>query len=182
MIDPMQIRSVELDDAQDLCAIYNPYITDTAITFEETPIDPSEMKRRIVRVREESLPWLCATINHKLAGYAYAALWRERSAYRFTVESTIYLSPEYTGRGLGKNLYSVLLERIRTAGKRNVIAVITLPNPASIALHENLGFIKTAHFPEVGFKFNRWLDVGYWQLSFPMDPDRSSPPDEKPTS
>ncbi|HOV06965.1 MAG TPA: N-acetyltransferase family protein, partial [Anaerolineaceae bacterium] len=90
--------------------------------------------------------------------------------------------PEYTGKGLGKILYSVLLERIQAAGKRNVIAVITLPNPASIALHEKLGFIKTAHFPEVGFKFNRWLDVGYWQLSFSMDPDQSSPLDEKPTS
>ena len=166
MIDPMQIRSVELDDAQDLCAIYNPYITDTAITFEETPIDNSEMKKRIVRVREESLPWLCATIDHKLAGYAYATLWRDRSAYRFTVESTIYLSPDFVGMGMGKILYTTLLEGIQAAGKRNVIAVITLPNPASIALHEKLGFVKSAHFPQVGYKFNRWLDVGYWQKSF----------------
>ncbi len=178
----LQIRSVEMEDAQDLCAIYNPFITGTNITFEETPIDTLEMKRRIARVHEETLPWLCAEVNHKLAGYAYATQWRERSAYRFTVESTIYLSPEYAGKGLGENLYSVLLERIQAAGKRNVIAVITLPNPASIALHEKLGFIKTAHFPEVGFKFNRWLDVGYWQLSFSMDPDQSSPLDEKPTS
>jgi len=124
------------------------------------------MRRRIEGVKAQQMPWLCAMVGGKLAGYAYATRWRERSAYRFTVETTIYLAPAFTGLGIGKTLYGELLTRLRTAGAHALMAVITLPNPASVALHEALGFQKVGQLAEVGFKFKRWVDVGYWQLIF----------------
>lgn len=157
------IRKVRESDIPEIIEIYNPFITKTTVSFEEEAVSAQEMQRRIGQVQDQGLPWLCAEMNGRLAGYAYASRWRERSAYRFTIETTIYLSPTYTGRGIGRSLYSTLLEQVRVHGMHQAIAVITLPNPASVALHEKLGFKQVAHFGEVGYKFNQWFDVGYWQ-------------------
>ena len=157
-------RVVKRSDSGHIAEIYNPYITGSTITFEEQPITAAEIKKRILASRAVNLPWLCAEKDGDVIGYAYAARWRERSAYRYTAETTIYLQKEFSGAGIGKLLYQRLLDEVRAAGIHTVMAVITLPNPTSVALHEGLGFTKVAHFAEVGFKFNRWLDVGYWQL------------------
>lgn len=158
------IRPANELDAQGIVKIYNPYITDTTITFEEDPVSVSEIKRRIEKVQTLGLPWICGEVNGGLAGYAYATRWRERSAYRYTAESVIYLNKTSVGQGYGSRLYKALIEQLREAGIHAIIGVIALPNPASVTLHEKLGFTKVAHFTEVGFKFGHWLDVGYWQL------------------
>jgi phosphinothricin acetyltransferase len=113
----------------------------------------------------------------KVAGYAYASRFRERVAYRFTTESTIYLSPAFVGRGLGAPLYRALLDRIFELGYRHAIGAISLPNDASVRLHERLGFVKVAHYPRVGKKFGRWIDVAAWQLeNSSFDDARALPP------
>lgn len=165
-MEDLKIRPVTEEDAPAITGLYNPYITNTTITFEEEPVRAEEMLQRIHKVLAIPFPWLCAEVNGRLAGYAYAARWRERSAYRFVAESTIYMDPAFSGQGIGRQLYIELLNQLRAAGMHTVMGVITIPNPASIALHESLGFVKVAHFPEVGYKFNQWLDVGYWQLTF----------------
>jgi len=164
-MDPLIIRNVQENDIPAIVEIYNPYITRTAVSFEEEPVTVTEIRRRIEEVQTYALPWLCAEIDGSLAGYAYATRWRERSAYRFTAESTIYLGDGFLGLGIGVKLFSVLLEQVRAAGMHQVMAVITLPNPASVGLHEKLGYVKVAHFSQVGYKFEHWLDVGYWQLA-----------------
>jgi len=162
-MEQLIIRPVETSDAQGIVDIYNPFITGSTVSFEEEPVTAEEMQRRIEMVQSQQLPWLCGVYGNELAGYAYASRWRERSAYRFTVETTIYLAQAFIGRGIGKVLYGALLEQVRAAGMHAVMAVITLPNPTSVALHEGLGYEKVAHFAEVGFKVNQWIDVGYWQ-------------------
>ncbi len=164
-MNPLIVREVQDSDVPAILEIYNPYITRTAVSFEEEPVTEPEMRRRIEEVQSYALPWLCAELDGRLAGYAYATRWRERSAYRFTAETTIYLAEGFLGRGIGNRLYSALLDRVRAAGMHQVMAVITLPNPASVRLHEKLGYVKVAHFSQVGYKFDRWLDVGYWQLA-----------------
>ena len=122
------------------------------------------MAQRIADVDAAGLPWLVLEVDGALAGYAYATKWRVRPAYRYSVESSVYLDPAYAGRGLGRMLYATLLDRLRERDLHIVIGGIALPNDASAGLHEALGFRKVAHFSEVGKKFGRWLDVGYWEL------------------
>jgi len=133
------------------------------VTFETAPVATEAMQARVQGVQDAGLPWLVAENGQGIVGYAYAAPWKARDAYRFAVESTIYLAPEATGRGIGRRLYDALLPRLRAGGLRTAIGGIALPNAASVALHEAMGFTKSAHFREVGFKFGRWIDVGYWQ-------------------
>jgi phosphinothricin acetyltransferase len=149
-------------DAESVCAIYNHYVAHTIVTFEERLVTSVEMRSRIAAVLEK-LPWLVLEHDGAIAGYAYASPWKTRSAYRFAAESSIYLAPAQTGRGFGSRLYSSLLEHLRARNIHCVIGGAALPNPASIALHERLGFTKVAHFCESGFKFGRWIDVAYWQ-------------------
>jgi L-amino acid N-acyltransferase YncA len=158
------IRSATQEDAPAICAIYNPYIRDTTITFEEQEVSVEEMRRRIGDVLQSWL-WLVCEIDGLIAGYAYATRWRTRAAYRHSVESTIYMSPGHHRRGLGQLLYSELILHLRSQGVHRVMGGIALPNQPSVALHEKLGFKKVAQFEEVGRKFGRWIDVGYWQLS-----------------
>lgn len=160
------IRPVQTADAQALADIYNHYILNSVVTFEVDVLSATELRRRIEAVACLGLPWLVAQENDQVVGYAYANLWRERSAYRFSVESTVYLQPQLTGSGWGTRLYSALFEQLRTLEVHAVIGGITLPNPASVALHEKMGMHKVAEFPEVGFKQDQWLDVGYWQINF----------------
>ncbi len=152
-------------DAAQICDIYNHYIRETVITFEESPVLSVEMARRIADI-SQTLPWLVWKEEGRILGYAYATPWKSRAAYRHSVESSIYLAPAATGRGLGSKLYSALIADLRNRGLHCVIGGAALPNPASVALHERLGFSKVAQFREVGFKFGRWIDVAYWQLIF----------------
>lgn len=149
-------------DADAVCAIYNHYVTDTIVTFEEQPVAVAVMQTRMAAVLEK-LPWLVLERDDGVAGYAYASPWKARIGYRFAVESSIYLAPAHTGRGFGSALYQSLLANLCARNIHCVIGGAALPNPASVALHEKLGFAKVAHFRQNGFKFGRWIDVAYWQ-------------------
>ena len=160
-----RIRPASPADAADICAIYNHYVTSTTITFEEDAVAVPDMAQRIADVEAAGLPWLVAEADGKVVGYAYATKWRVRPAYRYSVESTVYIERTRVGQGVGRALYAALLEALRQRGLHLVIGGIALPNEGSIGLHEALGFRKVAHFAEVGMKFGRWIDVGYWQLN-----------------
>ena len=164
MGDDVAIRAAAADDPGAIAEIYNHYIATTVITFEEDPVSAREMARRIGNVASASLPWLVAEREGQVAGYAYASQWKARSAYRFSVEITVYVHPGCPRLGIGRRLYEELLHRLKAQGIHAAFGVIALPNEASVALHERLGFAKAAHLREVGFKFGRWIDVGYWQL------------------
>lgn len=157
------IRSAVPADAPRICEIYNHHVRETVVTFEEQPVTGDEMARRIAETTV-GFPWLVSEIDGSMVGYAHASSWKRRSAYRFAVESTIYLAPVFFGRGLGSELYRALIAEMRSRGLHCAIGGIALPNPASIALHEKLGFVHIGHFREVGWKFGRWVDVGYWEL------------------
>ncbi|MEZ4376259.1 MAG: N-acetyltransferase family protein [Polyangiaceae bacterium] len=158
------IRDAVVEDAGVLAQIYNHYVTETVITFEEEPVTPELLWTRVSAVQRKGLPWLVLEHASEIVGYAYAAPWKERSAYRFSVESSVYLSPKRTGGGFGKELYQALFTRLREGETHVIIAGIALPNPASVALHERFGFRASGVFRQVGFKFDRWVDVGYWEL------------------
>jgi len=157
------IRAATPADAEAICGIYNHYVRETIVTFEEQPVLPAEMAERIVRVTATH-PWLVEEHDGRLRGYAYASVWRPRASYRYSTEGTIYLAPDCVGRSLGTALYGDLLSLVRAAGAHTIVGALALPNPASVALHEKLGFEKAAELREVGRKFDRWIDVGYWQL------------------
>jgi L-amino acid N-acyltransferase YncA len=160
------IRAAEPRDAAAVAAIYNHYVEQTIVTFEEEPVSSVEMARRIEEVRDDSLPWLVAEQDGHIVGYASSRKWKSRSAYRFAVEVTVYVAPESARSGIGSSLYGGLFPMLQARGIHAVIAGIALPNEASVALHEKFGMRKVAHFPQVGFKFGRWIDVGYWQRTF----------------
>ncbi len=162
------IRPASPDDAAAICAIYNHYVANTTITFEELAVSVDDMAQRIRDVGA-SLPWFVDEQAGQVLGYAYATPWRARSAYRFSVESTVYVSPDQPRKGVGSSLYRALLEDLRARGMRVVLGGIAQPNPASVALHESLGFEKVAHFKQVGRKFDQWIDVAYWELALDAD-------------
>lgn len=158
------IRPATPIDSLAIASLYNHYVLNSHATFEEIPVTSEDMAMRIERILADSLPWLVMEDNGNSIGFARALPWRERSAYRFSVETSIYLSPACTGKGQGFQLYSALLSRLKALGVHAVMAGIALPNPASVALHHKLGYKKVAHFKEVGWKFDRWIDVEYWEL------------------
>jgi phosphinothricin acetyltransferase len=160
------IRPVEASDASAIAGIYNHYIDHTIITFELDPIDAAEIESRIERVTSAGFPWIVFVDpdSNQLVGYAYAGPWRTRTAYRFVVESAIYLRNGSEGQGIGKQLYAELFEQLRMKEYRSVIAGISLPNEASVAAHRSMGFRKAGFFEKVGYKFDRWIDVEFWQL------------------
>ena len=157
------IRPVSPSDAARICAIYNHYVRETVITFEEEPVSEREMTERIGDASAK-WPWFVAEDSGVVVGYAYATNWKTRSAYRFAVESTVYIARDHTGHGVGTELYRALIAALRDRGAHCVIGGVALPNAASVALHERLGFRKIAHFGEVGWKLGRWVDVAYWEL------------------
>jgi L-amino acid N-acyltransferase YncA len=161
------IRDAAAEDGAALARIYNHYIASTVVTFEEVAVSAAEMTARVAEISAAKLPWLVAQSPAGVSGFAYASPWKGRCAYRYSVESTVYLEPTAVGQGLGTALYSILLARLQEHGCHTVIGGIALPNEASVALHEKLGMRKVAHFAEVGFKFGRWVEVGYWQRVFP---------------
>lgn len=158
------IRPARAEDAQAIVDVYNVYIRQAISTFEETPITAADMAARMSDSTKAGLPWLVAEEGGTLLGYSYANIWKARSAYRHSLESSIYLAEGARGKGLGKRLYGELLRLLREKPLHMVIAGIALPNDASVALHESLGFRKTAHFEQIGYKFGTYLDVTYWQL------------------
>ena len=158
------IRPASPADAAAIAAIYNHYVATTVVTFEEEAVPAPAMAARIAEVHAQDLPWLVAERAGVVVGYSYASRWKARSAYRHSVETTIYLAPGAEGRGLGTRLYSALLDVLRTKDIHAVIGGAALPNAASVALHEKLGFGHVGTFREVGFKHGRRVDVAYWQL------------------
>ena len=157
------IRTACAGDAPSICAIYNHYIEHSYATFEEAVLAPEEMRRRIEETTA-TYPWFVWEDNGEVVGYCYGRRWRERAAYRHSVEATIYLKPGAAGQGTGSILFEVLLAELRSRGFHCVIGGVSLPNPASVALLEKFGLKKVAHFSEVGYKLGRWIDVGYWQM------------------
>jgi L-amino acid N-acyltransferase YncA len=157
------LRIAQAADAASLAAIYNHFVLHTVVTFEEAAVAVQEMAERISQTTSAGLPWLVIERDAGILGYAHASKWKGRCAYRFAVETTVYLQPGMEGRGLGSILYAELLRRLTASGYHCAIGGIALPNAASVRLHEKLGFEKVAHFKEVGFKQARWIDVGYWQ-------------------
>ncbi len=160
------IRPATEADAAALADIYNPYVLNSTITFEEATVDPKDMASRVAETRGTNLPFLFAEVGGLPAGFAYASKWKGRCAYRHTAETTVYVERNRWRGGVGKALYTQLLESLQHAHFHAAIGGIALPNESSIALHERLGFVQVAQFREVGFKFNRWIDVGYWQRLF----------------
>jgi L-amino acid N-acyltransferase YncA len=159
----MTIRTATLSDAAAIAGIYNHYVKETVVTFEEEPVSAAEVARRIGEVQSASLPWLVAGEGADVVGYACATRWKARSGYRFSAEITVYLAPGHAGQGIGSKLYGQLFPLLQARGIHAVMGGIALPNEASVALHEKLGMRKVAHFEQVGFKLGRWIDVGYWQ-------------------
>ncbi|MCF8405708.1 MAG: GNAT family N-acetyltransferase [Bacteroidales bacterium] len=156
------IRQIIPEDASQICEIYNHYILHDIFTFEEKPVPESEMKERINT--STKFPWIVFEEGDAILGFAYASEWKSRCAYKYSAESTIYLRRGYTGKGIGRGLYTELFNRLIPFNIHAIIGGIALPNNPSIAFHESFGFKKVAHFKEVGFKFEKWIDVGYWEL------------------
>ena len=158
------IRPATPADAAAIAAIYNHYVVHTIVTFEEEEISTKEMALRITEVQGAGRPWFVWEETGKVLGYSYASGWKSRCSYRFSLETTVYLDQAATGRGLGTQLYSALIDALRQTKTHALIGGVALPNAGSVALHEKLGFVKIGHFKEVGWKFDQWIDVGYWEL------------------
>ena len=160
----VEIRPAQARDAEAIAKIYNHYVLNTMITFAAVVVSVDERAKRINDIVATDLPWLVAEENGRIVGYAYASKWKARAAYRYTLESTVYLAPDQVTKGVGTKLYDELFAQLRKKSIHVVMGVIALPNESSVILHEKFGMHKAAHFSEVGYKFNRWLDVGYWQV------------------
>lgn len=155
------IREAKYSDAKMIADIYNHYILNTVITFEVEPVTPQEIMVRMKKAKKVG-PYLVYEENGEVIGYTYVSKFRERKAYEHSVESTIYLKHGLGGKGLGTKLYSELLSQV-SSQRHAIIGGVALPNEASVKLHERCGFKKVAHFSQVGKKFGKWIDVGFWQ-------------------
>jgi phosphinothricin acetyltransferase len=171
------VRPVRLEDAAAIAAIYAPYVADTVITFEVDVPDAAEMAARIARYTPTH-PWLVAERDGVVIGYAYGSPYRTRAAYRWVCESGIYLAADTRGGGIGTALYAALIDALTDAGYVAVLGVMTLPNPASEALHAKLGFRDMGTQPGIGFKHGAWHDVGFWQRD--LAPRSDTPIDPQP--
>lgn len=172
------LRPVVPADATAIAAIYDPFVRSSVITFEEEPVDPAAMTARIQTITAD-FPWWVLCMDDEVFGYAYASTWRARSAFRFVCETSIYLDARARGRGLASQLYGALLDDLRGRGMQVAMAAIALPNAASVALHERMGFAPVGLMPAVGWKLGRWVDLGFWQyrLQPPGQALLSAPPD-----
>jgi phosphinothricin acetyltransferase len=168
------IRAAHADDAEDIARVYAAYVTGSVASFEREPPSASEMGRRM----GSGYPWLVACDDEAVLGYAYGAAHRERPAYRWSVEVSVYVAEGAQRRGLGRELYGALLPLLARLGYVRAFAGITLPNDASVGLHEALGFTPVGVFHEVGFKLGGWRDVGWWQRPL-QDPPPREPPEPR---
>lgn len=175
-MDPAIIRSVDAHrDASACAAIYAPHVAESATSFEEDPPDATEFSERISRTTSTH-PWLVAERDGEVVGFAYACPHRARAAYRWATEVSVYVAAEQCGKGNGRALYTELMERLRKQRFQVVCAGITLPNEASVALHESLGFVPVGVYRRIGWKAGAWWDVGWWQLE--LEPAGGGPPAE----
>jgi phosphinothricin acetyltransferase len=170
-----RLRLATPDDARAVAAIYAPFVRDTAVSFEQEPPDEEEMRRRMASTLDRT-PWLVVEGEDRLAGYAYAGPFRARPAYQWTTEATVYVDAGFRRRGVGQSLYTALLDALRAMGYRSAVGVVTLPNPASVALHEGLGFRPAGVVRAAGFKLGAWHDVGFWQVELKGPEPPEAPP------
>jgi phosphinothricin acetyltransferase len=175
----MRLRAATPDDAAAIADIYAPFVTGSAVSFETEPPDEAAMRARI-EAGGGLYPWLVGEDGDaSLIGYAYAARFRDRPAYRFAVETSVYLRPGAAGRGLGRRLYEPLLAMLEDQGFTQAIAAITLPNEASVRLHDRLGFERAGTYRQVGWKLGTWHDVGLWQRR--LAPAGAPPEEPRPS-
>lgn len=169
------IRAARPEDGAAIAAIYGPHVVNGHVSFETEPPDAAAMRGRMA-ASDGLYPWLVAASDDgRVLGYAYASRFRDRAAYRFAVETTIYLAPDAQRRGVGRLLYAALLDTLIAQGFTQAIGLIALPNPASVALHEALGFHQVGVTRTVGYKHGCWIDVGLWQRALG---DQPTPPEE----
>jgi phosphinothricin acetyltransferase len=172
---PVVIRLAAAGDAAEVAAIYAPYCESTSVSFETTAPTADEMAVRIATVEREC-PWLVLDVDGRIAGYAYASRHRERAAYKWAVDTAVYIAEPFQGKGVGRALYTTLFALLVQQGYIRACAGITLPNPASVRLHESLGFTFVGTYRRIGFKFGRWHDVVWYQLDLRPDDIDPSPP------
>ena len=170
----VSIRPATPVDAAAIADIYATWVRDGYATFETAPPDAAEFERRMLSTPR--LPWLVAELDARVRGFAYAARHRERAAYRWSADVSVYLAAEACGRGVGRALYAELLPAVASLGYVSVFAGIALPNQASVRLHESLGFGPVGVYRDVGFKLGAWRDVGWWQRRL-EDPPPADPPE-----
>jgi len=172
-----RIRLAEASDSEAVAAIYRPIVEGTAISVEAVPPTADEMAQRILDTLPAH-PWLVCEVDGRRAGYAYAARHRLRAAYRWSVDVSVYIAEPYRRCGVGRGLYLSLFAVLTAQGYINACAGVTLPNAASVGLHESLGFEKVGVYSRVGYKLGAWHDVGWWQLALKAhDPSPSEPID-----
>jgi L-amino acid N-acyltransferase YncA len=174
----VRLRAASSADAAAIAAIYAPYVTDSFVSFETEPPTVEEVRARIEACGDR-YPWLVAEdLGGTILGYAYATAFRPRLAYRYAVETTVYLAAGAGGRGIGHALYGSLIATLEAQGFAQAIGAVTLPNPASVRLHQKLGFVQAGIYRQVGYKMDRWLDVGLWQRALAP---ATNPPTEPKT-
>jgi L-amino acid N-acyltransferase YncA len=173
----IEFRVATTEDADGIREIYAPYCESSNVSFETVAPTREQMAERIARILE-TYPWLVAVEHNRVAGYVYATRFRERAAYRWTVEAAVYIAKHHHQRGLGRALYTCLFSILRLQNFSKVVAGVTLPNPASARLHESVGFKPAGRFDGVGHKNGTWLDVGWWQLE--VQPEIDPPPEPVP--
>ena len=166
------IRDARPEDAAALLSIYRPFVTDTVVSFETEAPDESEFARRIASAQEK-WAWLVAESEGRIAGYAYGSVYRKRAAYRFSTEVSAYVHADFRGRGVGRALYERLFEVLAGLGYCTAYAGIALPNDASLALHQSVGFTPIGVFRRAGWKFGRWNDVSWWQRTLRDRPENA---------
>ena len=157
-----RIRVAGVQDAQAIADVYAPAVTSRATSFELTPPDATEMRRRIVTVLAQ-YPWLVCETSETVVGYVYATTHRERAAYRWSVDVAAYVGADTQRRGIARALYTALFEILALQGYRNAYAGITLPNPASVQMHKAMGFEQVGVYHRVGYKFGKWHDVAWFE-------------------
>ncbi len=162
-------------DAAACAAVYAPFVRNTAVSLEEDAPDAAELARRMETIGATH-PWLVAERGDELAGFAYGSPHRLRASYRWAADVSVYVDPAHHRRGIGRALYGALFDLLRAQGLRVACAGITVPNPASVGLHESLGFELVGIYRRIGYKHGAWRDVGWWQL--PLDPRAADPPPE----
>ena len=164
----VEIRAATQADAEAIAAIYAHHVLHGTASFDEEPPSVGFWRDKIAAVQGRQWPFLVA-IDEQLVGYSYATQFRDRAAYKFTSENSVYVHPDHLGKGVGRNLLAALIPAAREAGFKQMIAVIGGAEPASVALHRASGFTEGGRMKSVGFKFGRWLDSVYMQLSLERD-------------